>query len=58
MDLDNVNETGEVKIVGNIEGDGIDTKQRTFNIRTNEGVADLEAFLQKIERNMNMNGFA
>jgi hypothetical protein len=38
LDLDNVNETGEVVIVGNIEGDGIETKQRSFNIRTNDGM--------------------
>lgn len=58
MDLDNVNETGEVLIVGNIEGDGIETMQRSFNIRTNDGQQKLEEFLQSVQRNMNMNGFA
>lgn len=58
MNLDNVNETGEVLIVGNVEGDGIDTMQRSFNIRTNSGIQALEDFLQRVERNMNMNGFA
>ena len=58
MDLDNVNETGEVVIVGNIEGDGIETKERRYNIRSEEGRQNLLEFLQLVERNMNMNGFA
>lgn len=58
VDLDYVNETGEVKIVGNIEGDGVETRERIYNINTNDGIAQLEEFLQNVERNMHMNGFA
>lgn len=58
LDLDNVNETGEVLIVGNVQGDGIETKQRSYNIRVPESLNELIEALQIIERNINTNGFA
>ena len=45
LDLDNVNETGEVLVIGNVEGDGVELKQRSDNILTNEGIQGLKNFL-------------
>lgn len=58
MDLDNVNETGEVIIVGNIIGDGIDTQQRSFNINTRDGIQKLQEFLQNVDIKINISGFS